>query len=546
MMSPETPQQAEERLQRYAKERRAQGGDFALHPATRRLLQDAARRQHGTAAPVPSRWFGLWQGWLTMGGGVAAAILFAIWMFQDSQPGEQTVQLARNDAPGNQPRTPGAEWRGDEIRDEAKKVIAEASLSKAKQKSGEAESRPQAVSGVVTPGSLTPALNTADDKAGAYYSLNGDIVPAQTLYAPGAAPVSLQNQPGPPPTILSAGQLSYQNAGAPADPRGLTPQSGADEMTRARRPADTLSFFDTGAPIPKLLGGNEPSAGPDTQARRLNGLAEADKNQNASQSSRLMNAAAPGQAGQNQRLNNNGPLPGVAAAKDDGAIVPPAAAPQPGLARAEARFREPLEIQVVPVAPPVPGSQAKANAPDFYQRVEAESLTGDGTGQFGKLPPPPGAPASRATVLNDFTVEQQGDSLRLIDADGSVYEGTIDTTNALTDLDSRADRSGLKKETVREPVAKPEAGVDRQYFFRATGSNVTLRQRVLVNGQWSAPEELMSAAGRGSAAERATLTRFKTTGGAGVSTNRLSTIEGTVQVGTTNAQPFRAVRAPRP
>ena len=46
-MSEETPNQSEERLQRYAKERRAQGGDFALHPATRRMLQGEVARTFG-------------------------------------------------------------------------------------------------------------------------------------------------------------------------------------------------------------------------------------------------------------------------------------------------------------------------------------------------------------------------------------------------------------------------------------------------------------------------------------------------------------------
>ena len=46
-MSEETPNQSEERLQRHAKERRAQGGDFALHPATRQMLQGEVVRMLG-------------------------------------------------------------------------------------------------------------------------------------------------------------------------------------------------------------------------------------------------------------------------------------------------------------------------------------------------------------------------------------------------------------------------------------------------------------------------------------------------------------------
>ena len=50
MMPPEGENKSEERLQRYARERRGQGGDFSLHPATRRLLQGEVTRQFGARA----------------------------------------------------------------------------------------------------------------------------------------------------------------------------------------------------------------------------------------------------------------------------------------------------------------------------------------------------------------------------------------------------------------------------------------------------------------------------------------------------------------
>src|SRR4051812_4249835 len=64
---PEQPKnKAEELLQRHAKERRERGGDFALHPATRQLLQGEVARHYGAAAQTERRagiaaWFTAWR-----------------------------------------------------------------------------------------------------------------------------------------------------------------------------------------------------------------------------------------------------------------------------------------------------------------------------------------------------------------------------------------------------------------------------------------------------------------------------------------------------
>ena len=87
-MMPEGPNQAEELLQRYAKERRERGGDFSLHPATRRMLQGEVARQFGKAAANEERpawlaWFGLWRGRFAIGAALAAVVLASVWIFRN-------------------------------------------------------------------------------------------------------------------------------------------------------------------------------------------------------------------------------------------------------------------------------------------------------------------------------------------------------------------------------------------------------------------------------------------------------------------------------
>jgi hypothetical protein len=180
-------------------------------------------------------------------------------------------------------------------------------------------------------------------------------------------------------------------------------------------------------------------------------------------------------------------------------------------------------------------------------------------------------------VLSRFTVEQRGETLRLLETDGSVYEGTI--TNGLvagleeSKLAGSVARDELLRETGTTARLQSVNGNVRSYYFRAAGSNVTLRQNVVVNGRISAGEDLVtqstrSGSGRGgngpvaAAGSRAaspvasspaparppvqSTVRFITPGNAGTHvTNRISAIEGTVRVGLTNEQRFRAVQAPR-
>ena len=160
--------------------------------------------------------------------------------------------------------------------------------------------------------------------------------------------------------------------------------------------------------------------------------------------------------------------------------------------------------------------------------------------------------AGSSPVLNEFVIEQRGATVRVLDADGSVYDGAVETPPSAEFVPGNDSPDGLAREVI--PGNKMETAPRHQELsFRATGSNVTLRQSVVVNGRFT-PGTEAARAGRAMPAEATSKLRNFTAhrsvpatsnafaGQYGAATNAASTIEGTVRIGTTNQQWFRATR----
>src|SRR5215216_6717479 len=98
-MPPEGQNNSEEKLQRYAKERRERGGDFSLHPATRQMLQGEVVRQFGKAEArtKPKGWWAIllaFPGRLAAGGALAVIALTCLVVWNNSKR-EHEMQLAQ-------------------------------------------------------------------------------------------------------------------------------------------------------------------------------------------------------------------------------------------------------------------------------------------------------------------------------------------------------------------------------------------------------------------------------------------------------------------
>jgi hypothetical protein len=101
------------------------------------------------------------------------------------------------------------------------------------------------------------------------------------------------------------------------------------------------------------------------------------------------------------------------------------------------------------------------------------------------------AQVSRITnVLNTFQVQQQGTEIRVLDADGSTYTGKIEQLAKSGELNSRiAARRDAAKQT-RRYAAKATGeteSVAPQSHFRATGYNVSLKKKLVFEGNYAAP-----------------------------------------------------------
>ncbi len=95
-----------------------------------------------------------------------------------------------------------------------------------------------------------------------------------------------------------------------------------------------------------------------------------------------------------------------------------------------------------------------------------------------------------ANVLNTFQVQQEGNEIRVLDADGSTYTGKIEQRAKSAELDSRITaRHSVAKQTRRydAQAAGENESAAPQSYFRATGFNVSLKKTLVFEGNYAAP-----------------------------------------------------------
>jgi hypothetical protein len=158
------------------------------------------------------------------------------------------------------------------------------------------------------------------------------------------------------------------------------------------------------------------------------------------------------------------------------------------------------KIQAAPAAAPAVGADLKAKsdrmaaaAPPVAQPSSAGNLAM--TQQFSQRPALQSfrnnAQVTRAAnVLNTFQVQQQGDEIRVLDADGSTYTGKIEQSTKSAELDSRITARRDAARQTRAYAAKAASeneSAAAQSYFRATGYNVSLKKTVVFEGNYAAP-----------------------------------------------------------
>jgi hypothetical protein len=157
--------------------------------------------------------------------------------------------------------------------------------------------------------------------------------------------------------------------------------------------------------------------------------------------------------------------------------------------------------RVAAAAPPVAQSPSSGNLgtkQQFSQQSGVQSFRNN-------------AQASRAAnVLNTFQVQQEGNEIRVLDADGSTYTGKIEQVAKSAEVDSGVTaRRDFAKQT-RSYAAKatsPTQSAAPQSYFSATGYNVSLKKTLVFEGNYAATPQQQSASASSNDRERAEQSR---------------------------------------
>jgi len=118
---------------------------------------------------------------------------------------------------------------------------------------------------------------------------------------------------------------------------------------------------------------------------------------------------------------------------------------------------------------------------------------------------------SRATnILNTFQVQQEGNEIRVLDADGSTYTGKIEQLAKNAELDSRmsSQRYAAKRAPKNAPqvVGQSESATAESYF-RATGYNFSLKKTLVFEGNYKGSPAQQPAMATSNDRERAEQSR---------------------------------------
>jgi len=455
----------EARLRAYSEARRqTAGAPLEMHPATRRMLQAEVARALASAAPVekPARgvWMKLWLRLAWAGGLAAAACVALVLTFSGDRGAEMRLADAQMPALTATPAT--AEF--------------------------EAINLPP------------PPAPTADQA----FALAFDADPvkkAETLERLGER----KNQ------IAKANEGMIQRE-APSGPAGKTSPpaqpalAGASPLDSQATPSVELEARRKSLEAGQALAKQELA-----EASKARFMAEVESKKLAVRTAELKDKSAASQA---DAFGGGGPADalgrGASAGLAVNQTVPPALSPAAPAAAASAPgavppAAKPLAVWLEAARESQSGLAAYASqtaGARFVQRVPAQNYR-----QNFNSPPAP-------AVLNSFQFEQLAGAVRIVDADGSVYVGTVTTGGEADDYSARPkqDQSGARsepesrtagssrqfqaapaiiaEERSRKPAAEDEARAragqaaasQQQVFFRVSGTNRSLNQTVVFTG----------------------------------------------------------------
>jgi len=525
-------------LKAYAKKRRDEAGEpLEMHPATRRLLQAEAAKLRPKAPEQSKSWFSLLlMFWPRYAFAAALFVVLGLVTWSLFQFDEHPRQMALLDTEQNVPRPEPAGRPENAEKLAAPGVPPVASEfkkeSEVRQRTGremdsvalreEASVRLKSVAEFAAnetlqqkPETIRPTVTAPPASAPVIAPTSPPEKPAgRRLAAVDAQDKRQLNEPSN--TALAGGKnVSFNDAQTQNQPR----TAGENTPTSLNR---DLSLSDSSTTKPQLDALTTANAVTlqlaDSPGAYNVGIAPLG-NSRAQELFGLTNNSASDRFGQNQAVTASGAqapfdtysrLPGLQA-NSAGANAQNSqffrSTEAEALARQNSRAPAPESLAAVVSEPGLAGAgpmsrqaPVAAGAGRFYSQAGAATQTGQSGTQSrnrfsqvqsaGRAVTLQQTGVAGAPVLTEFDFEQTGDRVRVVDADGSVYDGQI-LEAARADFDDgtkdRARRDAVTNTTLRQAPRQstPAQGADANapaWNFRASGTNRTLQQPVTING----------------------------------------------------------------
>src|ERR1043166_1077169 len=460
-MPSEPDKPIEQLLKKYAEKRRQDAGaPVEMHPATRRLLQGEVARQRRTAGAGNGSFLKLLLGsWprFAFAGSAVALLTLIIWLSVPKS--EPTRQLAR------------AEKRGEPAERFLKKDMAE--KDGLVQQKEETETRALKPTLQRQPASQ-PGGPQSDRSRVASDTYSFGLDSAKTTDAlPGQAPANgtpglTANAPVARERLLSEDKLAL-NAPKPVEaPKGSVTVERAYGLRLAGEKT-------SGAPA----GNSRLALSAEKENLSLNvGRAAGEKKMDAPASTASAAPAPPAVSKQAEQLGR---------AVDGDQKLPSANPPvqlsagvQAGKAVEVGAFAE-SQAQLGGQISPLTRDDASSSS----NRAHFSQIT--------QMPKVRAEANKEAALLDSFEMEQAGNRIRIYDRDGSVYEGDVQASAATPPLQSptsnvlEKNKAQVTKESPvdrkAEALSDAELGQQKQ-SFRASGTNRSLNQLVVINGRF--------------------------------------------------------------
>jgi len=130
----------------------------------------------------------------------------------------------------------------------------------------------------------------------------------------------------------------------------------------------------------------------------------------------------------------------------------------------------------------VPGSAAVRNVQVYANNIQ----TADAVANDARL----------VQILASFQVEQTGNSVRIVDNDGSIYSGVLRAERATSPMANAANSAVKTRAQLSTSAPIPTSAANQNFTLEVSGTNLSLNERVVFTGNLSVDNAVAQPTGR--------------------------------------------------